>query len=154
MIDASGTVLQRRIRHDVAGLAELDLNLGAYAGGLRLAIERAEGLLVEHLHCREVPVYCISPKISARARERYRMSAAKSDALDAFVLADTLRHEHRHWRPLAVPSPLLGEMRAVIRDRQRVALCPRLAAEHAGLPGSAGQHWKLGMADQQTDASP
>ncbi len=121
LIDATGTVLlQRRIMHDVAGLAELDLVLGAYAGGLGLAIERAEGLLVEHLHARDVPVYCVSPKIAARARERYRMSAAKSDALDAFVLADTLRHEHRHWRPLAAPSPLLAELRAVTRDRQRV----------------------------------
>ena len=44
--------------------------------------------------------FCVSPKISARARERYRMAAAKSDAFDAFVLADTLRHEHAHWRPL------------------------------------------------------
>ena len=121
LIDAAGTVLlQRRIMHDVAGLAELDLVLGAYTSGLRLAIERAEGLLVEHLHSRKIPVYCISPKISARARERYRMSAAKSDALDAFVLADTLRHEHRHWRPLSAPSPLLAELRAVTRDRQRV----------------------------------
>ena len=121
LIDSAGTVLlQRRFMHDVAGLAELDLLLGAYAGGLRLAIERAEGLLVEHLHSRDVAVYCISPKISARARERYRMSAAKSDTLDAFVLADTLRHEHRHWRPLSPPSPLLAELRAVTRDRQRV----------------------------------
>ncbi|WP_433307488.1 IS110 family transposase [Actinoplanes sp. CA-030573] len=121
LIDSTGTVLlQRRIMHDVAGLAELDLLLSAYAGGLRLAIERAEGLLVEHLHTRNVVVYCVSPKISARARERYRMSAAKSDALDAFVLADTLRYEHRHWRPLAAPSPLLAELRAVTRDRQRV----------------------------------
>jgi hypothetical protein len=31
-------------------------------------------------------LYCVSPKISARARERYRLSAAKSDLFDAFVL--------------------------------------------------------------------
>jgi transposase len=121
LIDATGTVrLQRRITHDVAGLAELDRILGAQTGGLRVAIERAEGLLVEHLLTRSVEVYCVSPKISARARERYRLSAAKSDSLDAFVLADTLRHEHRHWRPLSPPSPLLAELRAVTRDRQRV----------------------------------
>lgn len=67
-----------------------------------------------------MPIFCISPKISARARERYRMAASKSDTFDAYVLADTLRHEHRHWRPLS-PSPArLAELRAISRDRQRV----------------------------------
>lgn len=66
-----------------------------------------------------MPIFC-SPKISARARERYRMAASKSDTFDAYVLADTLRHEHRHWRPLS-PSPArLAELRAISRDRQRV----------------------------------
>ena len=80
----------------------------------------SEGILVEQLHAWNLPVYCVSPKISARARERYRLSATKSDTFDAYVLADTLRHEHRHWRPISPPSPLLAELRAVSRDRQRV----------------------------------
>ncbi len=67
-----------------------------------------------------VTVFCVSPKISARARERYRLSASKSDSFDAFVLADTLRHEYRHWRPLSRPSPLTAQLQAVSRDRQRV----------------------------------
>jgi transposase len=121
LIDAAGTVrLQRRITHDVTGLAELDHLLAAQAGDLKVAIERAEGLLVERLLTQGVAVFCVSPKIAARARERYRLSGAKSDALDAFVLADTLRHEYRHWRALSPPSPLLAELRAVTRDRQRV----------------------------------
>lgn len=64
-----------------------------------VAIERSEGILVEHLHAWNLAVYCISPKISARARERYRLAATKSDAFDGYVLAENLRHEHRHWRP-------------------------------------------------------
>jgi transposase len=121
LIDGAGTVrLQRRISHDVTGLAELGRILSAQAGRLRVAIERAEGLLVEHLHALGTELYCVSPKISARARERYRLAATKSDTLDAFVLADTLRHEHRHWRPLTPPPPLLAELRAVTRDRQRL----------------------------------
>jgi hypothetical protein len=48
--------------------------------------------------------------MSARARERYRLAPSKSGAFDAFVLADSLRHEHRHWRP---PSSLLAELRAL-----------------------------------------
>jgi hypothetical protein len=101
LIDEHGQVLrQQRVQHDTAGLDELDRLLAGGRARLRVAIERAEGLLVEHLHTRGVEIFCVSPKISARARERYRMAAAKSDAFDAFVLADTLRHEHRHWRPL------------------------------------------------------
>jgi hypothetical protein len=41
-----------------------------------------------------------------------------SDAFDAFLLADSLRHEHRHRRPLGPPSPLLAELRALTRDRE------------------------------------
>jgi hypothetical protein len=75
---------------------------------------------VEFLQGQGLQVFCVSPKISARARERYRLAATKSDAFDAFVLADTLRHEHTQWRPLAVASPLLAEIRALSRDRQRM----------------------------------
>ena len=67
-----------------------------------------------------VEIFCVSPKISARARERYRLAASKSDTFDAFVLADTLRHEHRHWRALTPPSPLTAELRAISRDRHRM----------------------------------
>lgn len=85
-----------------------------------IAIERAEGLLVERLHDQGHRLFCVSPKMSARARERYRLASSKSDSFDAFVLADSLRHEHRHWRSLAVPSPLLAELRALTRDRERL----------------------------------
>ena len=95
--------------------------IASLTGQVRIAIERAEGLLVEYLHqhC-DADIYCLSPKISARARERYRMAAAKSDEFDAYVLADTLRHQHGQWRPLATPTPVLAELTAVSRDRQRI----------------------------------
>lgn len=125
LVDSAGRVLaQRRVGHDVAGLAELDEIL---SGRPRVAIERAEGLLVEHLHDRGLQVFCVSPKISARARERYRLATAKSDAFDAFVLADSLRHEHGHWRPLSPPSALLAELRALSRDRERLIQTQRAA---------------------------
>jgi hypothetical protein len=47
----------------------------------------------------EVRLYCVPPNTPARARERYRLSGAKSDRFDAFVLADTLWQEHWRWRP-------------------------------------------------------
>lgn len=85
-----------------------------------IAVERSEGLLVEHLQAAGHIVFAVSPRIAARARERYRVASVKDDRFDAFVLADTLRHEHRHWRALVVPSPLLAEIKALTRDRGRI----------------------------------
>ena len=111
---------QQRVTHDVAGLAALDTALAQHGTAVPIAVERAEGLLVEHLQARGHPVFAVSPRIAARARERYRVAAVKDDRLDAFVLADTLRHEHRHWQALTTPSPLLAEIRALTRDRDRL----------------------------------
>jgi len=118
-----------RVAHDVAGLAELDAGLARFGGQLPVAVERAEGLLVEHLQAAGHAVFPVSPRISARARERYKVAPAKDDRFDAFVLAGTLRHEHRRWRPLAVPSPLLAEIKALTRDRDRL-LETQQATEH------------------------
>jgi transposase len=121
ILDNTGKRLtQLRVTHDVAGLAELDAELARHGDRLPIAVERSEGLLVEHLQTRGHPVFPVSPRIAARARERYRVAAIKDDRFDAFVLADTLRHEHRHWRSLAVPSALLAEIKALTRDRDRL----------------------------------
>ena len=126
LLNSDGTLLlQRKISHDVNGFAELDRLLIGRPMPVKIAIERGEGILVEHLLDLGLAVYCVSPKISARARERYRLAATKSDTFDAFVLADTLRHEHQHWRPLSTPSPILADLRAITRDRERVILMQR-----------------------------
>ena len=121
LVDPLGQVVhQGRYAHDAAGLAELQERLSRHGPLAGIAIERSEGLLIEALQDHGHQLFCVSPKMSARARERYRVAPGKSDKFDAFVLADSLRHEHRHWRPLAVPSPLLAELRALTRDRDRV----------------------------------
>jgi hypothetical protein len=145
VLNAAGTpVLQQSISHDMAGLALLASQLAGLCTPVAMAIERA--LLVEFL--KTLPnliLYCVSPKISVRARERYRPSAAKSDLFNAFVLADTLRHEHRRWRPLSRMSPLTAELQAVSRDRQRVlhakvACESRAAGSFGKLPSRAAAH--------------
>lgn len=119
VVDAVGEIVQQgKVAHDVAGLQELGSLLGQHNLVVGVAIERAEGLLVEMLQEQGLRLFCVSPKMSARARERYRLAPTKSDAFDAFVLADSLRHEYRHWRALPVPSPLLAELRALTRDRE------------------------------------
>lgn len=130
VVDHDGKkLLQLRVTHDVAGLAELDRQLRRYGARLPIAIERSEGLLVEHLQAEGHALFPVSPRISARARERYKVAAVKDDRFDAFVLADTLRHEHGHWRVLPTPSPLLAEIKALTRDRDRL-LETQQATEH------------------------
>jgi transposase len=45
---------------------------------------------------------------------------------DAFVLADSLRHEHQHWRPMAAPSLVLAELQGLVRDRHRLLELQRM----------------------------
>jgi transposase len=118
--DVGSVVLNERFTHDRGGLDDLLDSLRRTAGEQApVAIERSEGLLVEALQANEHPVFPVSPRVSARARERYQATARKDDRFDAFVLADTLRHEHHRWRALAVPSPVLAELRVLVRDRRR-----------------------------------
>lgn len=121
VVDPAGKRLtQLRVTHDVAGLGDLCRELARFGDRVPIAIERAEGLLVEHLQTHGHVLFPVSPRIAARARERYKVASVKDDRFDAFVLADTLRHEHQHWRPLSVPSPLLAEIKALTRDRDRL----------------------------------
>lgn len=78
-----------------------------------------KGLLVENLKSWGQAVYPVGPRTSARVRERYLTAPKKDDRFDAFVLADTLRHEILRGRALTPLSPCLAELRALGRDRRR-----------------------------------
>jgi hypothetical protein len=109
--ETGGRTLERRVAHDRAGLIELRNTLAEVPPLVGVAVERAEGLLVESLLDWGHTVYPVSPRVAARARERYRAASIKDDRFDAFVLADSLRHELAHWRPLAAPSDVLAELK-------------------------------------------
>ncbi|MGH3970579.1 MAG: IS110 family transposase, partial [Mycobacterium sp.] len=97
ILDPAGRMVhQGKYAHDVAGANALADRLTRHGEIEGIAIERSEGLLVESLQQQGHRLFCVSPKMSARARKRYRLAPTKSDAFDAFVLADSLRHEHRH----------------------------------------------------------
>ncbi len=122
VVDDAGTAVpNRRFAHDRVGVDEL-LDVLADQGRqpIPVAIERCEGILVEALQANGHAVFPLSPRLSARARERYQAAARKDDRFDAFVLADTLRLEHARWRPLAIPTPTLAELRVLVRDRRRI----------------------------------
>ncbi len=94
IVDSSGaTVINRAFGHYSSGIEAIVRELEGHGGqGLPIAIERSDGVLVETLLDGGYQVFPVSPRVSARARERYQAAARKDDKFDAFVLADTLRH--------------------------------------------------------------
>lgn len=67
VLDEHGTRrLETRIDHDVAGVAGLEKKLASFGDRLPIAIERAEGLLVERLQAAGHVVFPVSPRIAAR----------------------------------------------------------------------------------------
>jgi Transposase len=66
IVDGAGhKKLELRVSHDVAGLDELRRELAKHGDRVPVAVERAEGLLVEHLQAHGHPVFPVSPRIAA-----------------------------------------------------------------------------------------
>jgi transposase len=84
------------------------------------AIEKPHGRIVDFLLDHAVVVYPVNPKALDRVRDRFRMSQSKSDAFDAYVLADFLRTDHTHLRPLEPNSVQAQELKMFTRDHERL----------------------------------
>jgi hypothetical protein len=103
VVNASGAVLaQRRISDDIAGFTRLTEILCTHAEDVTqvdIALETDRGLLVVALRAAGYRVFAINPKAVDRYRDRYAVSGAKSDRVDALVLANLLRTDRdRHRR--------------------------------------------------------
>jgi transposase len=134
VVDGQGRRRARRsIRHDDAGLSALIELLRAHAVE-RVAIERPDGVLVERVLDAGFTVLAIHPNQVAAARDRYRAAAGKSDAFDAFVLAELARTDAHRFRRLTPDSDPTRALRVLTRARNdlvqtRVALANRLRSE-------------------------
>src|SRR5215475_1029965 len=84
------------------------------------AIEKPHGRIVDFLLDHGVVVYPVNPKALDRARDRFRMSQSKSDAFDAYVLAEFLRTDHAHLRALEPNSAQAQELKLLTRDYHRL----------------------------------
>jgi transposase len=117
VIDEHGSVhLQFEINHDAAGLAELCRRLRG-AGVTAVAIERPSGLIVDALLEAGFSVVPIHPNVVKATRPRYRSHGGKSDASDAYLLADLLRTDGHRFKPLAPQSDDIRALRALVRGR-------------------------------------
>lgn len=120
VIDETGEkVRELKVAQTVAEMTEFGRWLDEQRGaGIELwaSIEKPEGRIIDFLLDHGVVVYPVNPKALDRVRDRYRMSHAKSDAFDAFVLANFLRTDHGHLRALAPNSLKAQELKLLTRD--------------------------------------
>lgn len=117
IIDEQGRIIERLdIAHDASGLAQLQRRLTHY-GRPPLAIERPSGLVVDTLLEAGFTVVPIHPNAVKATRPRYRSHGAKSDASDAYLLADLLRTDGHRFQPLAPQSDAIRALRALVRGR-------------------------------------
>lgn len=122
VVDGAGAVLkQRRITDDLAGFTALTLLLDQLAttrAQVGIALETDRGLLVHALRCAGYRVFAINPKAVDRYRDRYRVSRAKSDPVDALVLANLLRTDADRHREIPTDSPQAGAVSVLARAQQ------------------------------------
>lgn len=133
--EAGSVVKQLEVTHSREGLTKLLAQLARLAppAELPVAMERPTGLLVDMLVAAGHPVVPIHPNVVKACRPRYRATGAKSDAADAYILADLLRTDGHRFRPLQPNSDALRSLRAQVRARDdlvrhRIALANQLRA--------------------------
>ena len=123
--DADGRVLvRRRLPEGVAGIAELHSLVGDHLGDdddpgqVLVGIETDRGPWVQALLAAGYQVWAINPVQAARYRDRHSSSGAKSDPGDAHVLAEIVRLDRAHHRPVAGDSAVAEHVKVAARAHQ------------------------------------
>jgi transposase len=83
-----------------------------------VGIETDRGPWVTALRAAGYQVFAINPLSAARYRQRHSTSGAKSDAGDAHVLAEIVRLDRDHHRPVAGDSDLADAIKLLARAHQ------------------------------------
>ncbi|WP_114906022.1 IS110 family transposase [Ornithinimicrobium murale] len=118
IVDEHGKVLaRRRLPEGLAGVTRLhtllgehappewaDLDPASAAAQVVVGIETDRGPWVGALVAAGYTVYGLNPMSVARYRERHSTSGAKSDTADAHLLAEIVRLDRAHHRPVAGDS--------------------------------------------------
>jgi transposase len=129
--DAGRRLARKRLPEGLAGITQLhaliaacqpaewaDLPEGEAAGRVKVGIETERGPWVAALVAAGYEVFPVNPMSVARYRERHSTSGAKSDAADAHVLAEMVRLDRAHHRPVAGDSPQAEAVKLVARAHQ------------------------------------
>lgn len=124
-------IAERVIAHSGEGIASLLEWLVTQSEGqpatVAVAIETPRGALVESLVERGVAVFAVNPKQVDRFRDRHSVAGAKDDRLDAYVLADSVRTDRRHFRRVRLEAPEIIRLRELSRLEEELGQeCRRL----------------------------
>ena len=121
VVDEQGKqVSKKRVAHSAAGLAELiDYLKGVgdvtdHPEHLACILETTTGLLITALLDAGLPVYPVNPNTLDKWR---KPSGAKTDSIDAFLLARKGRSDLDQLRRLEPDSPLVQELKQLTRDQ-------------------------------------
>ena len=127
LVDEAGRVLvRRRLPEGVEGIAALHALIADHLGendqpeDVAVGIETDRGPWVQALLATGYTVYAVNPLQVARYRERHSTSGAKSDAGDAHVLAELVRTDRAHHRPIAGDSEQAGQLKVLARAHQNM----------------------------------
>src|SRR5215831_2814285 len=121
VLDAQGAIRDRwTCAHTELGLTTALQRLAhlEQPADLPVAIERADGLVVDRLLAAGHPVVPIHPNAFHAARPRWGAAKAKSDPGDSAKLADYLRTDGHRLRRLEPADPGLRELQALVRLRE------------------------------------
>ena len=117
-------LVRRRLPEGVAGLAQLHALVADHlddtdeTSSVVVGIETDRGGWVQALVAAGYVVYAINPIQAARYRERHTCSGAKSDPGDAHVLAEIVRTDRDHHRPVAGDSDHAEVVKTLARTHQ------------------------------------
>lgn len=121
VIDEAGQrVATLRVAHTAEGLADLTTflrgigDVAEHPAHLACLVETSHGLLISALLEAGLPVYPVNPTTVDRHR---KPAGAKTDAIDAYLLARTGRSDLADLRRLAPDSPLITELKDLTRDQ-------------------------------------
>ena len=123
--DESGRRLARgRLPEGLAGISRFHelvadhLDPDSEPSEVLVGIETDRGPWVQALVAAGYSVYAINPFQVSRYRDRHAASGAKSDPGDAHVLAEIVRLDRAHHRPIAGDSDIAEQVKAAARAHQ------------------------------------
>lgn len=122
IVDETGKKLHAfEIPHGQSGFEIAHERIAKYAPATQdalVAIETKDSLIVDFFLELGYSLHFLNPKQTDRFRDRHRMSSAKSDGFDAYVLADALRTDRHLFNALSALDDYSLKLRVLTRTRE------------------------------------